>query len=209
MRDLMEGELNRKADDEEDDTLTEKLGAISVQNGVMAEGGACAFPPEQENEGEDVPPKLESEKQKQQIPNPQANLLTFHRQKLALLQCEYDPKCCSSCKKPGANDKHLKSCAKCKTAKYCSKECQTEDWKTKHKVRCQEIRKYQAAIEKEEAFAAQGFTRVRGVPDGKPWFLDGGMDYYKLCIRDKRLFAVGYHKGEYALFILKHMARFF
>ena len=30
----------------------------------------------------------------------------------------------------------LKSCAKCKIVKYCSRECQTADWKYEHKYEC-------------------------------------------------------------------------
>ena len=130
---------------------------------------------------------------KQQIPNAEANLLTFHRQKLALMQCEYDPKCCSCCKKPG---KSLRSCAKCKTAKYCSKECQTQDWKEKHKLHCQEIRRLQGTIDRDETNAERGFTRVKAIDDGKPWFLDRGIEYYKLCIRDDKFFVMCFHMGK-------------
>ena len=73
------------------------------------------------------------------------NLLTFSRQKLALLQCEYDPKKCSHCGKAASVD-NLKQCIKCKTAKYCSKDCQTKDWDRKHKSQCKEIRRLQTQI---------------------------------------------------------------
>ena len=74
----------------------------------------------------------------QQCTTDQASLVTFSRQKLALLQCEYDPKCCSGCKKPCTD---MKRCVKCKTAYYCSKQCQAEDWGKRHKNHCKEIRR--------------------------------------------------------------------
>lgn len=43
---------------------------------------------------------------------------------------------CKGCgSKEGKNSQELKSCAKCKRAKYCSRECQKSDWK-KHKTAC-------------------------------------------------------------------------
>lgn len=33
----------------------------------------------------------------------------------------------------------LRKCALCKTAMYCSKECQTQSWKTVHKAECKEL----------------------------------------------------------------------
>ena len=50
-------------------------------------------------------------------------LLTFSRQKLALIKCEYDPTCCNHCEKYSPADK-LKTCDRCRFAKYCSRECQ-------------------------------------------------------------------------------------
>lgn len=41
--------------------------------------------------------------------------------------------CCDGCKK---ENQSIKVCSKCKNAKYCSKECQINDWKT-HKPECQ------------------------------------------------------------------------
>ncbi|KAJ7021468.1 ankyrin repeat-containing domain protein, partial [Mycena alexandri] len=42
-------------------------------------------------------------------------------------------KCCDTC---GKSDASLKNCARCRTARYCSSECQAKAWKT-HKTTCQ------------------------------------------------------------------------
>ena len=74
------------------------------------------------------------------------NTLTFSRQKLALIQCEYDPKSCGCCKKSGSLVQ-LKNCTGCKTAKYCSKDCQAKDWKRNHKSHCKEIQRLNSVID--------------------------------------------------------------
>jgi MYND finger len=40
---------------------------------------------------------------------------------------------CFACKKSPTSDQPLKLCGQCKVAGYCSKECQVQDWKRKHK----------------------------------------------------------------------------
>lgn len=40
------------------------------------------------------------------------------------------------CKSGGAADGNLLACGGCGTVKYCSKDCQKEDWKSGHKVQC-------------------------------------------------------------------------
>ncbi len=72
------------------------------------------------------------------------NLKTFSRQKLALLQCEYDPKSCSRCEKKSSD---LKMCSRCKVAMYCSTKCQTDDWAKSHKAKCKEIRRLKAILD--------------------------------------------------------------
>ena len=202
MRDLMEAEMTRKDnddnDDDDDQNVTEKLRKVSLDGDNQKENMACALKDPQKipNTKQE---EVGNESARQQIPNAEANLLTFHRQKLAFMQCEYHPKCCTYCKKPGAG-KSLKSCAQSKTAKYCSKECQSQDWKDKHKVHCQEIRRLQATIEQNESNADRGFTRVKAIADGKPWSLDRGIEYYKLCIRDDKFFVMGVHAGKLSKF---------
>ena len=58
----------------------------------------------------------------------------------------------------------LKSCAKCKTAQYCSKECQIKDWDAKHKVQLKEIRRLKNVIEKEETAPKILHAATKGHP---------------------------------------------
>ena len=91
---------------------------------------------------------------------------------MILLKCEYDPKLCSHCRK---EDTKLKKCAKCATAKYCSKECQKSDWIAKHKAHCNEIVKLKEALRKGDDDVApfpdvsMEMENVWAVPYGKPW----------------------------------------
>jgi hypothetical protein len=43
------------------------------------------------------------------------------------------PETCSGCGTPGSG---FKKCGRCKTACYCSAECQKKDWKAGHKLEC-------------------------------------------------------------------------
>ena len=63
------------------------------------------------------------------------SLLTFCKDKLAGLKLKYEPNQCSHCK---TREGELRWCAKCHVARYCSKECQTIDWKAGHKQYCRE-----------------------------------------------------------------------
>ena len=116
------------------------------------------------------------------------NLLTFSRQKLALLQCEYDPKRCGFCESISAA---LKQCARCKTAKYCSKECQSTDWEKRHKKDCREIRRLQNTIDKK--FSSILKTSLFTVkPSGQPHYLESNMEYSALCFHQGKLLMSGF-----------------
>ena len=52
---------------------------------------------------------------------------------------EVELKCCNSKCAKAINKKELKFC-ECKKVAYCSKECQSVHWKSKHKKKC-ELRK--------------------------------------------------------------------
>ncbi len=39
----------------------------------------------------------------------------------------------------GKNDGHNQQCKQCKKVKYCSRECQVADWKTRHKQVCKTL----------------------------------------------------------------------
>jgi hypothetical protein len=41
------------------------------------------------------------------------------------------------CAREGCSNEGMKECGRCHSAKYCSRECQTEDWKAWHKQSCQ------------------------------------------------------------------------
>ena len=48
-------------------------------------------------------------------------------------------KCESHGRTDEGNELHLFKCSRCQVARYCSKECQTKDWKDGHKVACNQI----------------------------------------------------------------------
>ena len=54
---------------------------------------------------------------------------------------------CDNCKK---ELDALKVCSKCKVSKYCSVECQTEDWKNVHKTKCFDRTKLKNVLNKAE-----------------------------------------------------------
>ena len=137
---------------------------------------------------------LADEDDKKHSDNPSSqtneNLLTFSRQKLALLQCEYDPKRCGFCREDSSVTK-LKQCTKCKTAKYCSRECQSKDWKERHKKDCKEIRRLQENIRGTPAkhtFTAQ--------LSDQPHFLKKSMDYSELHFHEGKLLLSGYQPNK-------------
>ena len=114
-------------------------------------------------------------------PSSQTSQETFCRQKLALLQCEYDPKSCNKCSRRGT-EVSLKSCTKCKTAVYCSKQCQVEDWKPRHKKHCKEIQRLRDVV--------QGKSHICELqPARKPWLLDPSQTnpLYLSLLQDKQV----------------------
>ena len=110
------------------------------------------------------------------------NLQTFSKQKLALLQCDYDPEKCTYC---GKSKNDLKQCTKCKTAKYCSKECQAKSWDEKHKADCKEMRRLQKIIQKEEN-KKRSVTNL-SLPAEEVSLLALDTHYFKLSFRDGKM----------------------
>ena len=49
--------------------------------------------------------------------------------------------CCTVCKKTAQDETKLSLCAKCKSALYCSRDCQLKDWKSGHKAACKSMSK--------------------------------------------------------------------
>ena len=136
----------------------------------------------------------------------EASLLTFSRQKLALLQCEYNPKCCSYC---GQGMDVLKTCSRCKTAKYCSQKCQEKDWPRKHKQHCKEMRRLAEVIEKESEASnvinvkiSPSQKTLKALPCGKPWFLRESYKVYgRMCIYGTKLIFCGTDTDVFSSFI--------
>ena len=149
------------------------------ENSTDSEGGkkdvACAIVSEE---------RSQSDGDKQEpTGNLEENLKTFSRQKLALVQCEYDPKRCGFCEKIFPLTE-LRRCTKCKTAKYCSKECQTEDWEQRHKKHCKEIRRLQKIV-----------SSLKVCPSGDRHFLSRGVDYGTMHTYEGKILLRGYEPG--------------
>ena len=128
-----------------------------------------------------------------------SSMLTFSRQKLALIQCEYDPKCCSHCNKTAIDtlSGELNTCSKCKTAKYCSRDCQGKDWQEKHRAHCREIIRLKTAIEQDEAGVSRpispGDAYLHAQPQGTPWRIDTNIEFYNMCIHRGKMFPMGFN----------------
>jgi hypothetical protein len=58
---------------------------------------------------------------------------SFDRSKDVLVEKK---ECCTVCKKTAQDETKLSLCAKCKSALYCSRDCQLKDWKSGHKASC-------------------------------------------------------------------------
>ena len=181
MKELMESKLKKNKEDDRKclDGVKEAMEDCSLRD----IGAACA-------------PDTKSQKtSKAEVPN----ILTFSRQKLALIQCEYDPKCCSHCKKPASTalTGELKACSKCKTAKYCSRDCQASDWRSKHRAHCNEIIRLKTMIEQDEANVSRpispGDNYLHATMDGNPWLIDRNIEFYNMCIHEGKMFPMGFN----------------
>ena len=148
---------------------------------------ACAILPEEEGIKHHNDAKVNDDSQTSET-NADENLITFSRQKLALIQCEYDPKRCGFCEKMFAELKH---CKKCKTANYCSKECQSKDWEKRHKKDCKEMRRLQDNIDKKLSSTSkvQVFTVKLSV---HPHNLERNMEYSTLYFHQGKLLMSGF-----------------
>jgi splicing suppressor protein 51 len=104
---------------------------------------------------------------------------------------------CTKCKKTAAaaNMDSLKACGKCKTARYCSRECQTADWKVHKKVCGKEAAFLDSTTEHSSTYSA---PRLKGLEKHIPnpfTKLDQGKflherpktDVYKLLIDSFRM----------------------
>ena len=116
-------------------------------------------------------------------------LITFSRQKLALLQSGYIPRRCNCCDKT-APDAKLKQCSKCKTAKYCSKECQKKDLDTKHKSHCKEIRRLLEIINKKDITKRSVVNLSLSVDEGH--MLQSSNRFFNMYIRGQTFL---FHSG--------------
>jgi MYND finger len=82
--------------------------------------------------------------------------------------------CCRTGKKDEKYlPKLLKTCAKCKTQLYCSRERQKEDWK-RHKITCY----ITSGTERPIAFAITGWGVCSGAPNST-WSVRTGKDDFK------------------------------
>jgi len=81
----------------------------------------------------------------------------------------------------------LTKCSRCKYAKYCSRECQTSDWRIRHKVFCAAICARQSEVESEVlykdalcCFDCGAFEKE----DGSPLSICRGCNYAKYCCKE-------------------------
>ena len=129
------------------------------------------------------------------VPPKDPNMLTFSKQKLALIQCEYDPKSCSCCKK-SESLVQLKNCAGCKTAKYCSKDCQVKDWMKNHKTHCKEIQRLNLVVDGTKQTIHERHGKIpRELMQAKKldgeWSLDTRLMYSNILLLENVLILLG------------------
>ena len=114
-----------------------------------------------------------------------ADMVTFSRQKLAMLTYKYDSSRCSQC---GKSDGNLKHCSKCKTAVYCSRDCQARNWQSEHKAECREIIRLQEIVPEEVEEGKEGRQELQAEIFGKQWTHPLDIYFVRMCLlRDKQL----------------------
>ena len=115
-----------------------------------------------------------------EIPQTQTeNLAENLRQKVSVIPQENKQvsNVCSYCGKAG---ERFGKCAKCRVARYCSSECQAEDWKEKHCDECKELRKSGKA---ERTSKNDGIDRPpKVILSGQPWSYQVRFLGSKMCL---------------------------
>lgn len=82
---------------------------------------------------------------------------------------------CHHCRKLASDPKQ---CARCKSARYCSKECQIADWKAGHKLKCKQATADRRSHAKEKKAYAQKRDEVSKLPP-----LDATLDPRDLWVK--------------------------
>ena len=164
-----ENEL-RKTDDERNSSEVTELTRTLANNGIRHEDDkSIARQPRKTKQNEDV--------------------VTFNRQRLSSLECRHDASRCSQC---GKSDGNLKRCSRCKTAVYCSRDCQTTNWQSKHKTECREILQLKEIVPKEEVHGGcpgkEERQELTAAIFGKQWTHPLDIYFVRMCMyRDKQL----------------------
>jgi SAM-dependent methyltransferase len=73
--------------------------------------------------------------------------LAFYVEREMKIKEEIENHSCVQCKKLFPDKSNLKICTGCYSVKYCSRECQTADWKKRHKPQCKELNNKRMARE--------------------------------------------------------------
>ena len=117
--------------------------------------------------------------------------LTYLRQSLESMQSEYFPQCCNQCW-TNLPSHMLKTCGRCKIARYCSKECQALSWKFKHKSQCKAMETATKSKLALESYIPPGEQqKPRASLDGRPWIHEDVVDYIRMFFYKKKLILSG------------------
>ena len=171
--------MKEKHNDDQVAEIAQGLQDTSIEDEEGKSSMACAAEKQNKNFNVDL---LGSE----------ANLITFSKQKLAMLTCKYNQNRCGQC---GKIDENLKTCSACRTARYCSRECQAQNWKGVHKNECKEIKRLKQIIQgdksddslKKECVGGQ----VRAEIHNKPWYTDAHVGFARMCIHKQKQIVYG------------------